>query len=306
MKKFITALLLTALMCTSVFGQEITFGQNALATPQKIEYQWASDLPGIPPLSGKSSGAHYASSSDNVFAELVFDILFSVWLYDLFVVTWDDYPYADGKYINFLDVETGINAMMDDELPGSQSSVVGVRGKPYRFVLDAGFTSFPEANKYAGEARFEGYIWKFFGPVFEVLSISDDPLSVTSPEDAYINLKLGGQFSLLQSNFLSASFHMQWTHWYGLGETWDCNNGMTLGMILRSYPVKPIVLEWRFNWHDLYSTSYGPERTLFESHLEMGVVLDSPLEIYGAWKYISNENDGKTLNGFAAGIRYHI
>lgn len=249
----------------------------------------------------------------------IFNLIGMLWFIDNIIVTFDDYPYADGRYLNFLSENTFSTS--SDSYSGSETVVVDEEGNLvsevhkeqfYRFALETGFFYFPLDNIYGNETRFEGYFYKFFGPVFEHSLFGKNNAFAADTftsfgglnhDAAAGNLKFGGQISLIHSNFFDASCHFQWAYWYGNFRNQNDLHGFNFGLILRSYPVKPVLIEWRFNWQsfgDYYSSVY-------DSHLELGFMLNSPLEIYAAWKYRS---DSVFLNsdahGFAAGIKYHF
>ena len=81
-------------------------------------------------------------------------------------------------------------------------------------------------------------------------------------------------------------------------------NGLVLGFIVRSYPVKPILLEWRGAWI-IHNT------VMFESHLELGGMVWGPVEIFAAWDFRgyykrSGKSISESKNGFDVGLRYHF
>lgn len=259
------------------------------------------------------SKVHYRRHSVvNSFSEIIGDIFGVLWLFNNIGVTFDDYPYSDGRYLNFftpnmfsfgdefyLDEPDNSNNSENSEL-GNYSPVKRRKEQSYRFVVESGFFYFPVEKIMGNESRFEGYIWKFFGPVFENTLYTSKNSFMDFSENFYGNLRLGGQFSLIHSNFFDTSFYMQWTYWYGQSLKLS---GFNFGMILRSYPMNPILLEWRFNFQNFASTS----DIIFDSHFELGFELNSPFEIYIAWKYRQDEIfDRNISNAFAAGIKYNL
>jgi hypothetical protein len=231
----------------------------------------------------------YSTSMASLFWDLIFDGLSALWWINNIVLNFDSYPYAHGKYLIFPYSDSSAAPAFDDSVSSLYS------GKFYRFALDTSFLCFPGEN--AGNiTRFEGLIWKFFGPVVELYS--------EFPEEGekQMNLRLGGQFALIQTNPASVFFNIQWSHDFFGGE--GERNGLVLGFIVRSYPVKPVLLEWRGAWI-IHNT------VMFESHLELGGMVWGPVEIFAAWDFRgyykrSGKSISESKNGFDVGLRYHF
>jgi len=251
---------------------------------------------------------NYSSSSDTA-TDLLSDIFSLLWLINNITVTFDTYPYANGKYLNF----SGFSLSSNDTLSDSAM-------QDWRFEIETNAFVFPK-KVWGNESRLEGILWKFIGPVFEntiywPIGDWDDnndfkdhpselpPLDVAqdfiNTDRNYAgNVRLGGQLSLWYSNPLSLAFFLQWSNWYG---AMDCN-GVVLGLIAKSYPVDPILIEWRGTIQSL-SDKYKVE-DIFESHLEVGAMVAPRIEIYGAWKYTHNPLLNIKGHGAAAGAKIH-
>lgn len=239
------------------------------------------------------------------------DFFAVLWLLDNVFVTFDDYPYADGLYLNFFTPNTlnpkiseNENSKQNDNSGAIEDSdiivPIGKKEQFYRFDLETGVFCFPTQKRIGNETRFEGYIWKFFGPVFEN-DIYSDKIFSSSQKDFLGNVRLGGQLSLFHSNLFDASFFVQWSYFYG---SYANLNGVNCGFIIRSYPLKPILLETRFNFQDFFD---DPSETFFECHIELGIELNSPYEVYVAWKLVEDfifTDD--IFSGFAFGIKYNF
>lgn len=239
------------------------------------------------------------------------DLFVSLWLLDNIFVTFDDYPYADGFYLNFFTPNTlnpnilkNENSSQNDNSGAIEDSdiiiPVGKKEQFYRFDLETGVFCFPSQKRFGNETRFEGYIWKFFGPVFEN-DIYSEKIFSNSQKDFVGNVRLGGQLSLFHSNLFDVSFFVQWSYFYG---TYTNLGGVNCGFIIRSYPMKPILLETRFNIQDFFD---NPAENYFECHIELGIELNSPCEVYVAWKLIEDfifTDD--IFSGFAFGIKYNF
>lgn len=262
---------------------------------------------------------HYYSADSALF-ELFANIFFLGWFVSNGYVEFDTYPYANGKYLifpGFTDEEedaSGETYYYYDE--NGQEQVVATSEssyKAYRFELQAGAFNFfvydsnsgALSNLYGTEVRFEGFIWKFFGPVFEYSVYSSKPLGSEEIAIDFTNLRLGGQISIIHSNWFDWSFFIQWEHWSNpYSDTYTVQNGYSVGSIIRCYPVKPLMIEWRNAFHSLDENTYDQE-DLWTSVLEVGFMLNSRWELYGDWKYFIYEYQGLEGNAFSGGVKIH-
>ncbi len=308
MKKKGFVLVLFFVVACQIFAnsknQNITFSfdENAKVKVSQSRYP--------PPPPRPRPPRHYVESR---LSDFFGDIFALIWLADNLGVTFDDYPYSDGRYLNFFTPNVfsfGEEFYFDDsddsdnsenfEDPEFENPPKKNKEQSYRFALETGFFYFPSQQIYGNETRVEGYIWKFFGPVFENTLYANTNSFTDFSENFCGNLRLGGQISLIHSNFFDTSFYMQWTYWYG---KFVNLNGFNFGMIVRSYPMNPVLVEWRFNIQNFANT----DNIIFDSHLELGIELNSPFEIYLAWKYRQDEILTNTSShAFAGGIKYNF
>ncbi|MBQ4237499.1 MAG: hypothetical protein II716_11785, partial [Treponema sp.] len=83
---------------------------------------------------------------------------------------------------------------------------------------------------------------------------------------------------------------------------------ISLQLIARSYPASPVLLEWRgtigFMAKD-GGAEYSPDFN-WESHLEVGMMINGPLEVFAAWRYFSYLALGTPVHGVEIGARYHL
>lgn len=230
------------------------------------------------------------------------DLFVMLWVANNFFVTFDDYPYADGEYLNFF---TKKSITIIDDSAKNDDTLLVPEGKEqsYRYVIDTGVFAFPSKSIIGNEIRIEGYIWKFFGPVLENTFYIKNLFSENQVDKLKGNLKLGGQISLAHSIFFDMSWFVQWTHWYDFSKGKQLN-GANCGIIIRSYPANPVIIEYRFTYQDFFD---DPTDTFCESHLELGIELNSPYEIYAAWKFTKdNLFSDQTFNGFSFGVKYNF
>ena len=244
---------------------------------------------------------HANSSASSLCADIFLDFFTDIccsfmeliWIDNHFDMEFDDYPYANSnEYI----INYGV-------LSESEPVPVVSSGKFYRFTFETGAFFFPANSLIGNETRAEGYIYKFFGPVFENIVYTDIKSIGSQNAPATGNLKLGGTFNLLNLNPINIAMNCQWSYWYGQEKA----NGIVLGLIVRSYPVKPFMLEWRGNMQLLDTTNNSDQSDswIFESHLETGV-MTGRLESYGAWKYIYDRYYNRNLHAVCVGVKLHI
>lgn len=225
------------------------------------------------------------STFTQILFEIIFDICDQIWIFSHINADYDIAPYANrSSYIDFKAEEWQAE-------------------KFFRYTFETGAFFFPKDLTVGNESRIEGITYKFFGPVFENTVFTNLKLSSNKKSWLEGNLRLGGQLNLLNFNMLNIALNMQWTHWYG-SKTID---GMCIGFTFRSYPAKPVLLEWRTNWQAYISEDeYNDFSTYYESHLELGIMTSKQTEVYGAWKYVNDRYNDKIKNGVATGVKLHL
>ena len=251
----------------------------------------------------------YDSPSD-FFTELLVEIMTGVWLVNNITVSFQPYPYAaEGKYLMFGDFGASSNfeaayESKDSSFEKNIEPSETVKTRVFRFAADTSLF-WMDGFDIGNESRFEGYLFKFFGPVFEnTLYCKNASLFGVNGNDAG-NLRLGGELALIQTNMISAAFVIQWDHWYGSVKA----DGVNFGFIVRSYPIKPLLLEWRPQFHCL--TENAQDLFMFESILEVGFMVWRNFEVFASWRHIDTRQykswfNNTFYNGISAGIRVHF
>ena len=250
----------------------------------------------VPPALREVSGhrhhheTYYSERESSSWADVLFDLFIGLWALNNLSVTYDDYPYCnDFEYVTL-------------SLDGPDI------GQFYRYALDAsaGY-GLPWGLRYG--ARLEGMIFKFFGPVFEIQSAGVHPVTwypFYVDFDSFRvwkgELKLGLEMAIFQTNFLSAFWYIQWAHLFD--SEVSRHNGLSLGLILRSYPFRPLLLEWRLLC-DIFDFA-ADEADAVQSHLELGFMLSSPAELFVAWVWERNSVYGYSGHGGEVGVRWHF
>src|SRR5574344_647429 len=227
----------------------------------------------------------YHHNDDHSFSQLMLDIFFGIWIYDNGAVSFEPYPYAvDGKYLHF-----NLTASPDP---------LFAQDRPFRYAV-ATSTVYASGIGFGNESCFEGFLFKFIGPLFE-------NTVYTGLHNITGNVKLGGQMALLQTNPISILFYCQWVHWYGTIGDYLPFSGFSGGIIMKSYPVKPLVFEWKFGGQN-FGSDYA---SFLESDLRAGVLFNRS-EAFVSWKYqhISNDTTQKIYsrsNGVTIGTRLYF
>lgn len=252
--------------------------------------------------SSKSANSLSDSSSDSDFcSEFIFAVLkgcitgiFELWFYTNTNESFASYPY---QYQNSFGYSYNKNFYTDSE----NEALSNLNLRPYRFSFDTSAFYMNELG-WGNESKFEGQFW-FIGPYFEN-QIFSEKISEYS-ENYQGNVKLGGQFFLLQSNPLKISFLLQWSHWYGNNINPVLNKGMTFGFDFHSYPYKPIELQWKTTW-----SHFDENVGIYESNLLLGFLINR-FEIFGSWRYMEvyNYKSDKTTgkwNGASLGTKIYF
>ncbi len=225
------------------------------------------------------------STFTQILFEIIFDICDQIWIFSHMNADYDIAPFATrSSYIDFKEESWQTE-------------------KFYRYTFETGAFFFPKDLTVGNESRIEGITYKFFGPVFENTVFTSLKPAANKKFWLEGNLRLGGQINLVNFNFINIALNMQWTHWYG-SKTID---GMCMGFTFRSYPAKPVLLEWRTNWQAYISEDeYNDFSTYYESHLELGIMTSKQTEVYGAWKYVNDRYNDIIKNGVATGVKLHL
>ncbi|MBR1403288.1 MAG: hypothetical protein IJ558_03855 [Treponema sp.] len=224
-------------------------------------------------------------------------ILFGIGYYWLNNVRFFDYPYdenatpADGNYI-----ARGALSGLRYTDPGYSRN---------RFTFDTSLV-YLHGFGFGSELRFEGLFFPYVGPYFEnlVLCNPKNGDSDVSHDGFRDNVKIGGQLSLLQTNIFSATLIVLYTNW--LTEHFaDFKRGCNVGFLLRSYPIRPLVIEWRFGWQ-LYSGDFQ----VSESDFHVGYMLNR-YELFASFKslmFLNTEDDDffDDFYGLSLGARVYF
>lgn len=297
---------LTALFIVALLSAGAAFANE---TVSQMTFNFNQEANVVPAAYKKTTTTYYSTS--DIFAEIFAEILAGLWVVNNITVTFEPYPYAqEGKYLIFGDLNAKSNfdsAYTGSDEDSSASQSQEIKSRVFRFAADTAMFWMNGFN-IGNETRIEGYLFKFFGPVFEnTLYCRNAYLFGENGNDAG-NLRLGGELALIQTNMISAAFLVQWDHWYGSLKA----DGTTVGFIIRSYPVKPLLLEWRTIWHCIpYESASDSGYVMWESILEAGFMVWRNIELFASWRHLDTTQFvswmGNTVyNGVSAGVRIHF
>ena len=272
MKKFFLAVIMCVLSSSLFAKTNLAFSSSAFDVADAAKFEKL-----------RYEESSY-SEDDSIVWMLTKPVFYVLFLENMFVY-YDDYPFKKGDYISF-------SADSEDPVRGS-----------CRFATEANVCYFPRTGVLENELRFEGTIFHIIGPLIEN-KISKNP----DNSSLYSNFKLGGIYNIFQTNPLSCSFFMQWSHLYG---GWK-NNGISWGFILKSYIARTLILEYRIAFSDYdFDNEYDdydgldPD-SIMETHLEAGFMLAGPYELYAAWKWIQDGFAQTSESGVCVGLKCHF
>jgi len=235
MNKF-AALLLTALLASGPAWADLNDLKDDVKTEEKKTDEAQKDTKdeAAPTASSSSSG------SDPV-AEFVARLVVLAWAADNVWTTYEDYPYA-GEAPGFV---------RWPEATGSISSEgLGLKDRGGRNgYLTASLTGFGLDGYGAGAwASLEGHFYRFIGPYLETWTLADGSQRLGG-------YRLGATFSLIQADPFNLSVYGQFNGWYGVVN----RQGGAVGLQLRTYPFRPLVLEARLGGQlfEKFSVSEG-------------------------------------------------
>ncbi|MBP5251566.1 MAG: hypothetical protein J6Z17_04030 [Treponema sp.] len=227
----------------------------------------------------------FSYGNNKTLSEELFDLIFELLWLENYCVFYDDYPFKNGDFIVYSTSQSHTSA------------------RPYHYEIETGLYYFPRVNFLGNESRLEGTIWHFFG------LIAENQISKNLPDDEMTGLfKLGGTYHLFQTNPLSMSFYIQWARIYKPVQ----DNGFCIGLIIKSYIARRILLEFRcsisdFENGDEDNEGYEYDRdSVGECHLEAGFMFSSRFELYAAWKVIQDGFAQTKESGVAAGVKCHF
>ena len=276
-----TGRIFCAVMALLIFSQPIfaDIGDFVDVIEEVIEIPEKKPTYTPPKKSSRSSRSYYSSAASDYLTLQLIELGFSIWFLNNFAAEFEPYPYAiDDRYIN-LDTSYSSETRVCRFSAGTQ---VG-----YQFGLGM-----------ITEQQFEGFFFKFFGPHACNCTYIDSNGILTGYTE------LGGQLALIQLNPFSMYFFWDWVHWYGKAGGILGTDGSSIGLLMRSYLVKPFALDFKVWWQE-----FDVNAQIFSTQVELGFFTGRH-EHYLGWRYMSVGNSSgitlKEYNGITLGQRVYF
>jgi hypothetical protein len=282
MKKLRTSIL--ALLCLSLFDPaEIhadlsDFKDDVEDTKEQSEERRRDEKDDEIQNSGSYEDGEDGEGS--IVARIVLEILQFIWVVNNTTTTYGAYPYSPSGYIKWA-----------EPVPGWEEHY---RTNGYRdqwFALDAQGV-YLENLGFGSWLTFRGHLYRFFGPYFDTWTITDG-------SDVFYGYRLGGSFSLFQSDPFSLSVFLQYDAWRGILN----EDGLHFGGEIRSFPARPIGLQYRAGIQIFDGFN------VIESDAQLGLIFER-IEVFGGYRWwgITNSAGELTVSyaGPMAGIRLHF
>lgn len=220
------------------------------------------------------------STENNSVVEIIFQLVFMGWGINNLTAIYSDYPYFSEPFIQ-RDYSTIAPLETKDLLPAPQNK------KSWWYTVDVQ----PFYLQRIGGGSWltlRGNSWRFFGPYFEVLALTDTHETMGA-------LRLGGTLSIIQTNPFTLNFYGQWISWFKFLE----RNGGTFGIESRFFIIKPLSFHFRggFQTFPHFQIGEAEVKTSFFS---------GPCEFYLGWRWWElkdlNHNYIDSWSGPFAGI----
>lgn len=154
--------------------------------------------------------------------------------------------------------------------------------KDWSVVLDFSLLGNEDFDSLGNETKLNISFFKFFGVKIENLMFPGCEC------DYYGNFKLGGYIQLLKYNPFSCDFFTAWSLRYDEKNL----NGLVFGGTVKSYPLKPVKLEFSAAGHIFTNDEYSME---FTGHI--GCLIKS-VEIFAQYKYFQKHIFGVGLSRY--------
>lgn len=154
--------------------------------------------------------------------------------------------------------------------------------KDWSVVLDFSLLGNEDFDSLGNETKLNISFFKFFGIKIENLMFPGCEC------DYYGNFKLGGYIQLLKYNPFSCDFFTAWSMRYDEKNL----NGLVFGGTVKSYPLKPVKLEFSAAGHIFTNDEYSME---FTGHI--GCLIKS-VEIFAQYKYFQKHIFGVGLSRY--------
>ncbi len=268
--------------------------------------------------SSSKKGSSFDSNDDNdddCISSCMGDIITAlgmIWYSHNFLIYYSDYPYSDPEKNSFINAMPYIFLKSDNELADNRFSDNGIKGrsldhekdpvekeknirpnlsdyKHYFYTLDSGYKSCGDDGS-GGFVSLRGRFWKYLGPEFEAMRISDG-------KDHLAYYAAGANIPLFQNSYFSPDFYLQAVYLRGVIDM----SGVAYGIIINSYPFRPVTLFLRAGQHLYTKDEYSYKFIDLEGRI--GLILYR-FEIFAGYRRLKTEY--AELKGPFTGIKFYF
>lgn len=218
----------------------------------------------------------YSEDESESLGVLLFKLICLGWAMNQLDTAYNQYPYSDGK--NYI-----VNSFT-----GKNSSA-----KLFAANVDTQALAFNSLGV-GNETRFECMLSPF------VRFYAGNTLLYDEDERSGF-FRVGGSIPIIQFNTFSAFFDMGYMQWYGPSDADVLTDGdFMFGFVLKSSPIKPLILEARFLFQNVTN-----ETQFCETTLHVGFMLYRNVELFGEFKRYSVDHDNgdkmEEIDGWTGG-----
>lgn len=249
---------------------EITFSQTAFAGAKERKAPPPKKERKAPP----PKKHHHHDESDNIFAEILADLFFLFWFEENAMINYEDYPYEfDNSYL--------VYALQTDDETGELLPIEGTSINRFSVSSDLFYTT---NLGYGINSEFESILVKFFGPVINNKTYIPFNSSRNEQSSDILcgKVDLGLRLSIFQTNPISMYCLWQYSYWYGDSIPYyiDNRHGLSFALEFKSYPVKPLVLNFTFKTLAPFNSNINYDECIFSA----GYMFNR-FELYATYNY---------------------
>lgn len=206
------------------------------------------------------------------FGELFVEVIGIIWGYNNLYASYEEYPYQyDEHYICHPETDSLDEYSITGDPDGT---------RPYRFSASTE-VFFDNNLGFGNTTSFEGIFYRFFGPAVENTISYDRNFKHFNG-----NLRLGGKFAILQSDYFNFFNVFQWDYRYGYNISYPISN-FCFACDISAYPLEPIVFNYRFTLID------GRHHDTTEHSVSLGF-MNKREELYLKYIYRKTRLNGNT------------
>lgn len=240
-----------------------------------------------------SKGSSYKNNNnddeDSIIADLLGEIIGTLWLYGNIPARYAKYPYAKNSE-NFIfkdphaldSLDTNDDGTSDNTKNGPELDEALKKTRPFYFTFTGGY-QYTDDNVHCGFASLNGKFYKIIGPQVETRYYKDN-------KDYLSYSMFGVNIPIFQFNILSPDIYFGKAMMRGILD----RDGFSVGGDVTLFPFKPLIL------HGRYGKIYMKNITYTEFGFSAGINYRR-CEFFAGYRKISAEYSA--LKGWEAGIK---